>query len=76
MKTLKTKAAIINKGEFIGFTKTDLKNGSLCCYGKYLFGSKKYICQIGTGKISRAKKWLKLNGPHYDVNDISNNIYN
>jgi hypothetical protein len=63
-------AAIVDNGRFIGLTMTALRGGDWCCYGRLLPDGA--LHQYGTGKISRAKKWLtdenEVHAQRYDVN--------
>ena len=58
MSAEKTTAVIIRNGVAMAQTKTAAGNGERVHYGWDTINNGKAIHEIGTGKISRAKKWL------------------
>lgn len=53
-----TTAAVLHNGRLVGYAHTALPSGP-CCWGRELTNEGHTLVQCGSGRISRAKAWLK-----------------
>ena len=53
-----TTAAVLQNGRLVGYAHTTLPSGP-CCWGYELLDGGRTLVQCGSGRISRAKAWLK-----------------
>ena len=68
-----TIAAVLQNGRLVGYAHTALPSGP-CCWGRELTNEGRTLVQCGTGRISRAKAWLKEVALG-DIPEVYVNIY-